>query len=176
MPLQHFYASPADTFTWPNGAVGHRPGGSFDCLGPYAKVRNCPIEGTDLRLTCYAQGYADTYFSIPAATRIAGHHVRGFFTIRDNGLAFVPYDSALPPAQRWQLITYDSEGGKSVNDLFAGPVIDIFLLKNHTAPTARQLARAFSVRGAFSVRSSDNQIVYFRDHRDDPLVEFRRVD
>ena len=78
---QVFYASPTDTFTWPNGAVGHRPGGSFDCLGPYAKVANCPIAGTDLRLTCYATGYADTYFSVPACTRHKGKHIRGYFTV-----------------------------------------------------------------------------------------------
>lgn len=66
---QKFYAS-NDTFTFPNGAIGHRTGaGAFDCLGPYAKVRNCTISETDLRLTCYATGYADTYFSIPACTR-----------------------------------------------------------------------------------------------------------
>lgn len=59
---QRFYASPTDTFTSPNGAVGHRTGaGSFECLGPYAKVSNCPIAGTTLRLTCYATGYADTF-------------------------------------------------------------------------------------------------------------------
>lgn len=46
---QKFYAS-ADSFTWPNGAVGYRPGGPFDCLGPFARVTNCPIDGTDLRL------------------------------------------------------------------------------------------------------------------------------
>lgn len=90
---QKFYASPRDTFAWPNGAVGHRPGGPFDCLGPYAKIVNCPIDGTDLRLTCYATDVADTFFSIPARTRRKGKHVRGFFTIRDDGVVFVPMDS-----------------------------------------------------------------------------------
>lgn len=89
---QRFYASPRDTMTWPNGAVGYRPGGPFDCLGPYAKVRNCPIAGTDLRLTCYATDYADTFFSVPACTRRKGRHVRGFFTLRDDGVEFVPFD------------------------------------------------------------------------------------
>ena len=59
---QVFYASPADFFTWSNGAIGYRPGGPPDCLGPYAKVRNCPIDGTDIRLTCYATAYPDTFF------------------------------------------------------------------------------------------------------------------
>lgn len=89
---QKFYASPTDTFTSPNGAIGHRSGGSFDCLGPYAKVRNCPIDGTALRLTCYATGYADTYFSVPACTRHRGQYIGGFFTSDEQGVRFVPYD------------------------------------------------------------------------------------
>jgi hypothetical protein len=84
---QKFYAS-ADTFTSPNGAVGHRPGGPFDCLGPYAKVKNCPIDGTEIRLTCYASGYADTAFSVPANTRYRGHHIGGFFTSDEQGTVF----------------------------------------------------------------------------------------
>lgn len=87
---QVFYASPTDTFTSPNGAIGHRTGASFDCLGPYAKVRNCPIAGTDRRLTCYATGYADTYFSIPACTRVKGKHVKGYFTNDESGTVFHP--------------------------------------------------------------------------------------
>jgi hypothetical protein len=92
--MQRFYASPSDTFTSANGAIGHRPGGAFDCLGPYAIVRNCPIEGTDLRLTCYAQGYADTHFSIPAATRYRGQRIKGYFTTREDGVVFCPMDSS----------------------------------------------------------------------------------
>lgn len=90
---QKFYASPTNTFTWPNGAIGHRSGGSFDCLGPFAKVCNCPISGTDKRLTCYATGYADTYFSVPACTRYRGKHIRGYFTICDDGVEFRVMDS-----------------------------------------------------------------------------------
>lgn len=95
---QKFYASKADSYTWPNGAIGYRPGGPMDCLGPYAKVRNCPIAGTDdgtgnpLRMTAYATGYADTYFSVPACTRYKGRHIGGFFAVRDESLEFVPYD------------------------------------------------------------------------------------
>jgi len=88
---QVFYASEHDTFTWPNGAIGHRPGGPFDCLGPYAKVKNCPIGDSDYRLTCYATGYADTYFSVPACTRIRGKHVKGFFSVDESGIRFNPY-------------------------------------------------------------------------------------
>ena len=90
MSTQKFYAS-NDTFTFPNGAIGHRPGGSFDCLGPYAKVVNCPIGDTDYRLTCYATGYADTFFSVPACTRIHGRYVSGYFTQDETGIRFNPH-------------------------------------------------------------------------------------
>ena len=91
---QRFYASPTDTFTWPNGAVGHRTGSVFDCLGPYAKVRNCPIDGHQtLRLTCYATTYADSFFSVPACTRHKGKYIKGFFTLRDGSAVFVVMDS-----------------------------------------------------------------------------------
>jgi hypothetical protein len=80
-----------ERYEFSNGAIGWRPGGPFDCLGPYAKVQNCPVEGEDKRYTCYATGYADTYFSVPACVRIRGKHVRGFFTIRDGGIEFIPY-------------------------------------------------------------------------------------
>lgn len=80
MSGQKFYADPNNTFRWPNGAIGYRPGGPFDCLGPYAKVENCPIEGTMLRRTCYATGYPDTAFSIPAVCTIDGQRIVGFFT------------------------------------------------------------------------------------------------
>lgn len=81
-----------ERFDFANGAVGYGPGGPFDCLGPYAKVVNCPIKGTNLRLTCYATGYADTFFSVPACTRRKGKHISGFFTCNDGGRAieFVP--------------------------------------------------------------------------------------
>jgi len=84
---QRFHAS-NDTFTWANGAVGHRPGGPFDCLGPFAIVRNCPVDGLDRRYTVYAQRHADTYFSIPAATRIRGLYLTGFFAQNEDGVVF----------------------------------------------------------------------------------------
>lgn len=93
---QRFFAS--ESYTFPNGAVGYRPGGPFDCLGPYAKVTGCPIvlcttdeQGrtvnvdTGLRRTCYATSCADTFFSVPACTRIKGRHVSGFFALDDSG-------------------------------------------------------------------------------------------
>jgi hypothetical protein len=71
----------------------------MDCLGPYAKVQNCPIDNTDLRLTCYATGYADTMFSVPAYTRYRGKYIGGFFTLNEDCVFFVPlvkYQHLLP--------------------------------------------------------------------------------
>lgn len=76
-----------------NGAVGWAPGGPFDCLGPYAKVQNCPIAGTSRRQTCYATGYADTFFSVPAVCRIKGKRVRGYFTMDHNAIEFRVLDT-----------------------------------------------------------------------------------
>ena len=58
----------------------------MDCLGPWAKVENCPIAGTKDRRTCYATGYADTFFSVPARCSYRGiNHVRGYFTADSEG-------------------------------------------------------------------------------------------
>ena len=90
--MQRFIAR--EKVTFPNGAIGYAPGGMMDCLGPYAKVLNCPIHGTDKRRACYATGYADTYFSIPACTRVRGKYVRGYFSLdSDGGIQFRPMDS-----------------------------------------------------------------------------------
>ena len=90
---QVFYASPTDTLTWPNGAVGHRGRSPFDVIGPYAKVRNCPIGNTGIRLTCYATATADTFFSIPACTRYKGKYVKGYFSHEESGIVFHVMDS-----------------------------------------------------------------------------------
>lgn len=91
MSGQRFIAR--ERFDFPNGAVGWRPGGPFDCLGPYAKVQQCPIHGTTLRRTVYATGYADTFFSIPARCDVRGRTIRGYLTTDDNnGVEFRPYD------------------------------------------------------------------------------------
>jgi hypothetical protein len=82
-----------ERFEWPNGAIGYGPGGPFDCIGPYARVTNCPIAGTALRLTCYATAPADTYFSVPACTRYRGRYVRGYFTGTKAGTIFCVMDS-----------------------------------------------------------------------------------
>lgn len=87
---QQFYANPNDSFTWNNGAIGYGSGGSFDCLGPFAKVKNCPVEGTDKRYTCYASGYPDTMWTVPACTVIKRKYVKGYFKSEDGNIVFVP--------------------------------------------------------------------------------------
>src|SRR5512144_2755816 len=82
-----------ERFEFTNGAIGWRPGGPMDCLGPYAKVENCPIRGTTLRRTAYATGYADTFFSVPAETRYHGKRIVGFFTTTDGAIEFVPMNA-----------------------------------------------------------------------------------
>ena len=107
-----------ERYEFPNGAIGWRPGGPMDCLGPYAKVQHCPIKvsGAEIdyiadctgdkvfvdtrvylakRYTCYASGYADTFFSVPANTRIGGRHVGGFFSLNDGAVEFIGYKLAL---------------------------------------------------------------------------------
>lgn len=86
--MQRFRAT--ESYEFANGAIGWRPGGPFDCLGPWAKVQNCPVEGENRRYTCYAQGYADTMFSVPAATQIRGKRIKGFFTVKDDKAVFHP--------------------------------------------------------------------------------------
>jgi len=90
--MQRFIAR--ERFEFSNGAIGWRPGGPLDCLGPFAKVQNCPIDGTDIRRTAYATGYADSYFSIPAVTRYHGKRIKGFFTTKlgmePGSIVFVP--------------------------------------------------------------------------------------
>jgi hypothetical protein len=112
LTMQRFRAS--DSVTYPNGAIGFRPGGPFDCLGPYAKVKNCPVEGfPGLRLTAYAQGYANTYFSVPAATRYRGQRIKGYFTGREEGTVFVPFtreDWKLPAARFTPLMHLREQG------------------------------------------------------------------
>lgn len=80
-----------ERYQFSNGTIGWRPGGPMDCLGPYAKVQNCPIDGTDLRRTCYATGYADTWFSIPAWTRYRRQCIGGFLTSNGDAVYFVPH-------------------------------------------------------------------------------------
>ena len=92
--MQRFIAR--ERFEFSNGAIGWRPGGPFDCLGPWAKVENCPIYGTTIRRTAYATGYSDTFFSVPAVARYKGRRIVGFLTQDDNGGAeFHPHTDQL---------------------------------------------------------------------------------
>lgn len=84
-----------EKYEFVNGAIGWRPGGPMDCLGPYVKVQNCPVEGLTKRYTCYASGYADTFFSVPANTCINGCTIRGFFTAENDECIFHPLHSEL---------------------------------------------------------------------------------
>ena len=80
-----------ERYDFPDGAIGWRPGGPMDCLRPFAKVQNCPIDGTEYRRTAYATGYADTYFSIPARCQLQGKTLRGYLTQDNDGnVRFVP--------------------------------------------------------------------------------------
>ena len=91
MGLQRFYADRKHTQVFDNGAIGYRSGMPFDCLGPYARVENCPVlvNGVEVaRLTCYASGYADTFFSVPAATSVRKQYVGGYFSADDGGPEF----------------------------------------------------------------------------------------
>lgn len=114
MGLQKFVAR--EKREYPNGAIGWSPGGPMDCLGPYAKVEHCLIHGTGLRRTCYATGYADTAWSVPAAFSFKGKTVRGFFTIEENkewnenGVVFHVFDTDkhLIPAPYWVSVDTDS--------------------------------------------------------------------
>lgn len=86
---QKFYANPNTKRVEKNGAVSFAPGGPFDCVGHYAKIKNCPVAGVPgLRLTAYASGYADTFFSVPACTRYRGQHIAGYFAADENGPVF----------------------------------------------------------------------------------------
>ena len=94
-----------EKFEYSNDAIGWAPGGPMDCLGPFAKVQNCPVIVDDrefCRLTCYATGYPNSYFSVPACTRYRGKYVRGYLTTRDvetssgwrRGVEFRVYNSS----------------------------------------------------------------------------------
>lgn len=84
------------TITYPNQAIGHYDCPPFNLVGPMARVTNCPIDGTDVRLTCNAVAVADTFFSIPAATRYMGHHVGGYITSDEQGPRFCPMNKYKP--------------------------------------------------------------------------------
>ena len=55
--------------------------------GTLAVITDCRIESLigDMRRKVYATGEADTFFSIPAVTKIGRKRVRGYITGDDNG-------------------------------------------------------------------------------------------
>lgn len=74
-------------YQFSNGAVGQcRPG--YPHLSVLAHVRNCPVAGTDLRVTAKAVRRPDTMFSIPATARIGNYRVRGYLTVTDDCVEF----------------------------------------------------------------------------------------
>ena len=87
MSLQKYRADKASE-TMPNGAT---PVYAQWIGGPsLALIRDCPLENLagDMRRTVYITGEPDTWFSQPAACRIAGCTVRGYVTSNDDGFAF----------------------------------------------------------------------------------------
>lgn len=86
MPMQRIRADypgltqPSGALPWYFGA----PGMGWRIL---AKVQNCPCEDGKPR-TVYITGQPDTYFSIPAATRVKGRYVAGYVTSDENGMRF----------------------------------------------------------------------------------------
>ena len=88
MGIQKYRADRAGE-TMPNGAIPYYANWMY---GPsLALIRNCPLENLagDMRRTVYITGEPGTWFSQPAACRLAGCTVRGYVTSDDNGgLAF----------------------------------------------------------------------------------------
>lgn len=82
MGMQKFYAGKARKPD-PNGAI-QWVSSPYGCL---AKVDKCPCEDGKAR-TVYITGQPDTYFSIPAATRVRGKYVGGYVTSDENGVRF----------------------------------------------------------------------------------------
>ncbi len=72
-----------------NGSIGFRAHG---IMGTLSKVKNCPIKGTELRLTARCTNYADTWFSVPAEITYKKKHITGFVSSDESGYYFVPYD------------------------------------------------------------------------------------
>lgn len=90
--LQKYHAFGGSTDgPFPNGSIAHY--GKTMWGGHLAFVRACPMAGDIAAFpprTAYVQGGADTFFTIPAAVRIAGKNVRGFLTCDENGWLFTP--------------------------------------------------------------------------------------
>ena len=87
-----YYTDPKDPGTeYANGSK------SFHTPRPWcqlSKVQNCPIAGTNLRLTARITGQPDTFFSVPARIQYKKKNITGFISRKDDGYYFVPYPSS----------------------------------------------------------------------------------
>lgn len=57
-----------------------------------AKVTGCWCEDGKRRAV-YTTGEPDTWFSVPASTRVRGHYVKGFLTVDEGNPRFVAQDA-----------------------------------------------------------------------------------
>jgi len=78
--MQKYYANHSKQ--QPDGAIVWRA-----WQGTLACITDCRIESLvgDMRRKVYATGEADTFFSVPAVTKIGRKRVRGYITGDDNG-------------------------------------------------------------------------------------------
>jgi hypothetical protein len=87
---QKYYADAKNTTVYRNGSMLYRTHMPFSSV---AKVVACPCEDGKTR-TVYATSEPDTFFSIPAQTRITHgwrqqHTVTGFLTLDEDGWQFI---------------------------------------------------------------------------------------
>ncbi len=81
------YHAAAEFTEHANGSRVHYTPGAFASV---AKVTNCPCEDGKRR-TVYASAEPDTFFSIPALTRVHSKTVAGFLTTDNDGWKFIAY-------------------------------------------------------------------------------------
>lgn len=77
------------TFTFPNGAIGHREGIMQGSILPFTKISNCPIKGTDIRLTCRSAKH-ESYYRISAYTKYKGKRIKGYLIKEGRNVLFNP--------------------------------------------------------------------------------------
>ena len=69
-----YYFDKSQGMKMPNGSIRHLSPGPFSSL---AAVENCPCADGKRRMV-YATGEPDSFFTVPAATRVKGKWVSGF--------------------------------------------------------------------------------------------------
>lgn len=57
-----------------------------------AAIKGCRVDGIETRYTVEITGEPDTYFSIPAYTRIKGRRVTGYVYVDNGDYRFRAYD------------------------------------------------------------------------------------